>query len=103
MTKFYNNLVLIAISIGSFNYGFTFGAPSAVLGIPSFLAYFGVELTGPNPDYAASMQGAIVGTFFAGKNAKLVITETQVASLARSYSPGSPTSLAGSEPWILSV
>ncbi|ODO09184.1 hypothetical protein I350_02784 [Cryptococcus amylolentus CBS 6273] len=70
-TSTYNRLVLLALSIGSFNYGLSLGVPSAVIGLEGFLNYFNVDLTGPNPSYASSMQGgkwrvAIVGVFFAG-------------------------------------
>ncbi|ORY27095.1 general substrate transporter [Naematelia encephala] len=66
MATLYNLLVIIAVSIGSFTYGFTFGTPSNIIGYPSFTSYFNVDLSGPNPGYASSMQGAIVGVFFAG-------------------------------------
>ncbi|OCF40822.1 hypothetical protein I317_05357 [Kwoniella heveanensis CBS 569] len=66
MTNFYNQVVLLAVSVGSFNYGYSFGAASTVLGLNSFLEYFDVSLTGSDPSYASSMQGAIVGIFFAG-------------------------------------
>ncbi|WWC58299.1 uncharacterized protein I303_100839 [Kwoniella dejecticola CBS 10117] len=66
MTNLYNQIVLLAVSVGSFNYGFSFGVASVVLGLGGFLEYFDVSLAGDNPSYASSMQGAIVGIFFAG-------------------------------------
>jgi MFS family permease len=80
MTSTYNWAIISAISLGSFNYGFTFGAPSTALGIAGFLRYFGVNPAVNDPGYSNSMQGgrfslatviltyitAIVGVFFAG-------------------------------------
>ena len=66
MPKLYANVVTLAVALGSFTYGFTFGAPSVCLALEGFLTYFDVTGVGSNASYAASMQGAIVGVFFAG-------------------------------------
>jgi hypothetical protein len=57
MTSLYNWAIISAISLGSFNYGFAFGAPSTALGIGGFLQYFGVDPSLDDPAYSNSMQG----------------------------------------------
>jgi len=57
MALSYASLVIIAVSIGSFTYGFNFGTPSNIIGFPAFVKYFDVDLAGPDPKHAASMQG----------------------------------------------
>ncbi|WVQ82904.1 hypothetical protein IAT38_005040 [Cryptococcus sp. DSM 104549] len=66
MTTAYNLIALLAVAIGSFNFGYTFGLATGLIGLPGPLAYFDISLTGDNPSYASSMQGAVVGIFFAG-------------------------------------
>ncbi|WVW83553.1 hypothetical protein I302_105574 [Kwoniella bestiolae CBS 10118] len=66
MTNAYNQIVLMAVSVGSFNYGLSFGVASAIIGLEGFLDYFSLHLAGENASYASSMQGAFTGLFFAG-------------------------------------
>ncbi|WWD08562.1 hypothetical protein V865_006674 [Kwoniella europaea PYCC6329] len=66
MTNSYNQIVLLAVSVGSFNYGLSFGTSSAIIGLEGFLDYFRLHLEGEDAAYASSMQGAFTGVFFAG-------------------------------------
>ncbi|KAK6906873.1 hypothetical protein I203_100860 [Kwoniella mangroviensis CBS 8507] len=66
MTNSYNQIVLLAVSVGSFNYSLSFGTSSAIIGLEGFLDYFRLHLEGEEASYASSMQGAFTGVFFAG-------------------------------------
>jgi hypothetical protein len=60
MPGLYQIAVLLTVAVGSFTVGFSVASAANVIGLPGFLEYFGISLTGSNPSYSASMQG---GTF----------------------------------------
>ena len=57
MGQAYQQIVLLTIAVGSFNYGFSFASASAVLGFEGFLNYFDINLAIDDKSYASSMQG----------------------------------------------
>ncbi|KXJ88653.1 general substrate transporter [Microdochium bolleyi] len=62
MNKNYNILVIFVAALGSFSYGFSLAVIGSVLGVPSFLSYFGL-VSGAN---AESLLGATSALFAAG-------------------------------------
>ncbi|OBT75673.1 hypothetical protein VF21_05167 [Pseudogymnoascus sp. 05NY08] len=61
----YNYFVVFAAALGSFTFGFTNAIVGTVLGIPSFLSYFGLSLESSNTDDQRFI-GAQNGLFFGG-------------------------------------
>ena len=53
----YQLAVLLTVAIGSFTVGYSVASAANVIGLPGFLEYFDISLSGPHPSYAASMQG----------------------------------------------
>ncbi|KFZ16138.1 hypothetical protein V501_02371 [Pseudogymnoascus sp. VKM F-4519 (FW-2642)] len=62
----YNFLIVFFVALGSFTYGFNAAIIGSVYGLPSFLEYFHIELTGPNSSYGTQITGATNGLFAGG-------------------------------------
>ncbi|KAK3640165.1 hypothetical protein LTR56_005577 [Elasticomyces elasticus] len=59
----FNIGICLVVALGSFGYGFGFGAFITVIGVPGFYAYFELD---PTSAYTASIIGAINSVFAAG-------------------------------------
>ncbi|CAG8894317.1 unnamed protein product [Penicillium egyptiacum] len=62
----FNFTIVFFVALGSFTYGFNSAVIGSVLGLPSFLNYFGLNTNGPDPERAGSLTGATNGLFAGG-------------------------------------
>lgn len=53
----YNFLIVFFVALGSFTYGFNSAIVGAILGLDSFLAYFNLDIHGPDAEKANSLIG----------------------------------------------
>ncbi|KAF2679245.1 general substrate transporter [Lentithecium fluviatile CBS 122367] len=62
----YNYLIVFLVTFGSLTYGYNSAIIGAVIGLPSFFAYFNISLTGPNAAEGSRITGATNGLFAGG-------------------------------------
>lgn len=62
----YNFLIVFLVTFGSLTYGYNSAIIGAVIGLPSFFAYFNISLTGPNAAEGSRITGATNGLFAGG-------------------------------------
>ncbi|KAF2641975.1 MFS transporter [Massarina eburnea CBS 473.64] len=61
-----NYLIVFLVTFGSLTYGYNSAIIGAVIGLPSFFAYFNISLTGPNAAEGSRITGATNGLFAGG-------------------------------------